>query len=84
MENVGGNVTGTTDAVPMDKQLALFKQLNPEIKKIGIIYNTSESNSEIQIAKAKEIGNNLGLEIISVGVNSINDIPQAVDSIASK
>lgn len=84
MENVGGNVTGTTDAVPMDKQLALFKQLNPEIEKIGIIYNTSESNSEIQIAKAKEIGNTLGLEIISVGVNSINDIPQAVDSIASK
>ena len=84
LEDVGGNVTGTTDASPMDKQLALFKKLNPEIKKIGIIYNTSESNSEIQVTQAKEIAKNLDLEIIAVGVNNINDIPQAINSLASK
>ena len=84
MENVGGNVTGTTDTSPMDKQLALFKQLDSNIKKIGIIYNTSESNSEIQVAQAKEIAESLGMEIIAVGVNNINDIPQAVNSLASK
>lgn len=84
LEDVGGNVTGTTDASPMDKQLALFKKLDPKIKKIGIIYNTSESNSEIQVAQAKEIGKNLDLEIVAVGVNNINDIPQAINSLASK
>lgn len=84
LEDVGGNVTGTTDASPMDKQLALFKKLDPEIKKVGIIYNTSESNSEIQVAQAKEIAKNLDLEIIAVGVNNINDIPQAINSLASK
>ena len=78
LEDVGGNVTGTTDASPMDKQL------DPEIKKVGIIYNTSESNSEIQVAQAKEIAKNLDLEIIAVGVNNINDIPQAINSLASK
>ena len=80
MDKVGGNVTGTTDATPMEKQLELFK----EIKRIGIIYNTSESNSEIQVANAKEIGAKLGLEIRAVGVNNINDIPQAVNSLVSK
>ena len=84
MENVGRNVTGTTDASPMDKQLALFKQLNSNIKKVGIIYNTSESNSEIQVAQAKEIAKSLGIEIVTVGVNNINDIPQAVNSLSSK
>lgn len=84
MDKVGGNVTGTTDATPMEKQLELFKKINPEIKRIGIIYNTSESNSEIQVAKAKEIGAKLGLEIRAVGVNNINDIPQAVNSLVSK
>ena len=84
MENVGGNVTGTTDASPMDKQLALFKQLDSNIKKVGIIYNTSESNSEIQVAQAKEIVKPLGMEIVTVGVNNINDIPQAVNSLSSK
>lgn len=84
MNDVRGNVTGTTDASPMDKQLALFKQLDPSIKKIGIIYNTSESNSEIQVAQAKELVKPLGLEIVAVGVNNINDIPQAVNSLSSK
>lgn len=84
MENVGGNVTGTTDASPMDKQLALFKQLDSSIEKVGIIYNTSESNSEIQVAQAKEIVKPLGMEIVTVGVNNINDIPQAVNSLSSK
>ena len=80
MDKVGGNVTGTTDATPMEKQLELFKKIN----RIGIIYNTSESNSEIQVANAKEIGAKLGLEIRAVGVNNINDIPQAVNSLVSK
>ncbi|HJH07257.1 MAG TPA: ABC transporter substrate-binding protein [Fusobacterium ulcerans] len=84
MDKVGGNVTGTTDATPMEKQLELFKKINPEIKRIGIIYNTSESNSEIQLAKAQEIGAKLGLEIRAVGVNNINDIHQAVNSLVSK
>lgn len=84
MDNVGGNVTGTTDATPMDKQLALFKELDPKIKKIGIIYNTSESNSEIQVNQATKEAEKLGLEIVPVGVNNINDIPQAMNSLAKK
>ena len=84
MDKVGGNVTGTTDATPMEKQLGLFQKIDSKIKKVGIIYNTSESNSEIQVANAKEIGAKLGLEIRAVGVNNINDIPQAVNSMISK
>lgn len=83
-EKVGGNLTGTSDAAPVDKQMELFKELNPEIKKVAIIYNTSEANSEIQIAKAKEVGEELGIEIVPVGVNNINDIPQAVNSVVRK
>lgn len=84
VEKVGGNLTGTSDAAPVDKQMKLFKELNPEIKKVAIIYNTSEANSEIQIAKAKEVGKGLGIEIVPVGVNNINDIPQAVNSVVRK
>lgn len=84
MENVGGNVTGTSDATPIDKQLGLFKSLDPKVKKVAIIYNTSESNSEIQVEEAKKIGKSIGIEIVPVGVNNINDIPQAVNSVVRK
>ncbi|MGM0396966.1 MAG: ABC transporter substrate-binding protein [Bacillota bacterium] len=80
MESPGGNVTGTTDATPMKEQLTMFKQLDPSIEKIGILFNTSESNSEIQVARAKEFAQELGLEIVEVGISNINDIPQAMDS----
>ncbi|HCO18632.1 MAG TPA: BMP family ABC transporter substrate-binding protein, partial [Tissierellales bacterium] len=81
MESPGGNVTGTSDATPMKEQLSMFKKLDPSIKKIGILFNTSESNSEIQVARAKEFAGELGLEIVEMGIANINDIPQAMDSL---
>ncbi len=81
MENPGGNITGTSDASPMKEQLASFQKLDPTIKKIGILFNTSESNSDVQIQMAKSLAPELGLEIVEVGISNINDIPQAMDSI---
>lgn len=81
MESPGGNVTGTSDATPMKEQLSMFKKLDPSISKIGILFNTSESNSEIQVAQAKELAGELGLEIVEMGIANINDIPQAMDSL---
>ncbi|WP_422487077.1 ABC transporter substrate-binding protein [Gudongella sp. DL1XJH-153] len=80
MESPGANVTGASDATPMKEQLSMFKQLDPSFEKIGILFNTSESNSEIQVARAKEFAQELGLEIVAVGISNINDIPQAMDS----
>ncbi len=80
MESPGGNVTGTSDATPMKEQLSTFAKLDPNFTRIGILFNTSESNSEIQVATAKELANELGLEIVDVGISNINDIPQAMDS----
>lgn len=84
IEAPGANVTGTSDASPMDRQLQLFKDLDSNIKNIGIIYNTSEPNSQVQIDMAKELSATMDLEIVEVGITTINDIPQAVDSIIKK
>lgn len=84
MEKPGGNVTGTSDASPMDRQLQLFKDLDSNIKNIGIIFNTSEPNSHVQVEMAKELSKDLGLNIVEVGISTINEIPQAVDSIIKK
>lgn len=84
MDSPGENVTGTSDESPMDKQLKLFKEIDSSIKRVGIVFNTSEPNSQVQVKKAKELAATLGLEIVEVGINTINDIPQAVDSIIKK
>jgi putative ABC transport system substrate-binding protein len=78
------NITGVVDAAPVKENLELFKDLKKDIKTIGIIYNTGESNSEVQVNKAREEAEKIGLEIEPVGISSINDIPQALDTISKK
>jgi putative tryptophan/tyrosine transport system substrate-binding protein len=75
------NVTGTSDNVPIEKQFELLKKLVPDAKKVGILYNTSEPNSEIQVNSAKATAPSFDLEIIASGITSTNDIPQTLSSI---
>lgn len=84
LDSSGTNVTGTSDATPMDQQFNLFMKLFKNTKNIGMIYNTSESNSEIQVKQAKVLADKLGLNLISQGITSTNDIPQTIDSLLSK
>lgn len=78
------NVTGTSDDLPIGKQFELLKKLLPESKKVGILYNTSEKNSEIQVNNAKAAAPEFGLEIISTGITNVNEIPQSLDSLLSQ
>lgn len=82
-EKVGANVTGVSDAAPIKEQLELFGQIDPNIKKIGILYSTSEVNSEIQIEQVKKIAPELHLEVEVVGVSAISEINAAMDVLLS-
>ncbi len=81
LEKSETNVTGTSDATPIDKQFALIKELLPQSKKVGIVYNTSELNSEVQVAQAKEISQKYGLELVVKGVTAVNELSQVLDSL---
>lgn len=84
-EKPGGNVTGTSDmATTLSEQLQMFKKIDPNIETIGILYNTSEANSEIQIEEVKKLAPEESLEVVTVGVSNVNELPQAIDSILSK
>ncbi|MHC1771513.1 MAG: ABC transporter substrate binding protein [Flexilinea sp.] len=80
----GTNVSGTNDAAPIDKQLALMMELFPETKTLGIIYNSSEVNSEIQAQQVETLAKELGLEVEKGTITSVNDIEQVASSLAGK
>ncbi len=77
----GGIVTGVSDAADVKAQLELYKELDPEIKTIGIIYNTSEDNSRIQVETVEKIAPEVGLEVKTKGINSINDMSQSLQTL---
>lgn len=83
MEKSGNNVTGTSDLTPIKKQFELLQQLYPNAKNVGIVYNTGEANSEVQVNIAKELAGEFGFTIIEKGVTSVNEIAQALDSLLS-
>lgn len=51
---VGTNVSGTSDLAPLDQQAAMFKEILPNIKNIGILYSSSEPNSIYQANTVKQ------------------------------
>lgn len=81
---VADNISGTSDASPIDKQVELIKKLLPEAKKIGIIYNTSEQNSLVILDQLKIEAEKQNLEIVEAGITSVNEIALALDSILSR
>lgn len=76
-----GEVTGTSDAYPYEKQLELIRQILPEAKKIGILHTTSETNSDSQLASYQKLAKDYDFEVVERGVSASADIPTATDSI---
>ncbi|WP_300383261.1 ABC transporter substrate-binding protein [Clostridium sp.] len=72
----GTNLTGVSDMVSVDKQLGLLLKLKPDVKTLGVIFNTSEPNSEVQIEALKKEAKNFNLIIKEIGVTNVNEINQ--------
>ena len=79
-----GEITGTSDALPIKAQLETIRALMPEAKKIGILYTTSEVNSISAIEIYKSLAGDYGFEIVESGVSTTADIPLALDALLSK
>ena len=64
------NVTGTSGAAPVNENLKLMRELLPEAKKIGIIYNSSEQNSVSEVNNMKKIAGQYGFTVFEKSVTN--------------
>ncbi|WP_314811801.1 tryptophan ABC transporter substrate-binding protein [Fusobacterium pseudoperiodonticum] len=83
-EKPGNNITGVSDRTPIKQQLELMKEIIPNLKKIGLLYTSSEDNSIKQIEEAKKYAAELGLEVKLASIANSNDIQQVTESLASE
>lgn len=74
MDAPEGNITGTSDAIPVEKIFALAQELTPEVESFGLIYNTSEDNSLSVIAQVKEYLDGKGVPYTEGAVTSAADV----------
>ena len=79
-----GNITGTSDVLPVQGQLELIRAIQPEAKTIGIVYTTSEPNSVYSIGIYEELAADYGFTIEAIGVTAQSEVTQAVDTLISQ
>ena len=79
-----GNITGTSDVLPVQGQLELIRAIQPEAKTIGIVYTTSEANSVYSIGVYEELAADYGFTIEAIGVTAQSEVTQAVDTLISQ
>jgi putative ABC transport system substrate-binding protein len=77
----GMNQTGVSNLIPIAPQFKLFKELLPNLKSIGFIYNQGEPNSLSLLKKIKESSKNLNIVVVPQVANSTSMVKQATESI---
>lgn len=81
IQEPNGNVTGTSDRADIKLQLSMYKDLDPSIKTIGVIYSLDEINSKVQVEEVEKLAKEVGLEVKSAGISNISDLPQTASSL---
>ena len=84
LELPGKNVTGTHDMNPITEQLELLKEILPEAAAVGVIFNSGEENSRVQVDILEEEASQFGLTIIKAPVTATGEVSTAAESLIGK
>ena len=71
---VGGNISGTSDLAPLDGQAAMIQELFPDAKTVGILYCSSEANSQYQVDVITGYLTDLGFTVTPYSFTDTNDV----------
>ncbi len=78
------NVTGSSYVTPVDRHFDLIREITPDAKRIGIIYNAGEPNSVTYMTWAKKEAARLGMVLIEATVTSSGDVMAAAESLVGR
>jgi putative ABC transport system substrate-binding protein len=80
----GSNVTGVTDALPLQKRVALIKQISPQARRVGVIYNPTDASSLAAVKEFQESLSGSGLIAIELTVLRPLEVGSAARSLIEK
>ncbi|CAH2714276.1 hypothetical protein BACCIP111895_01437 [Neobacillus rhizosphaerae] len=81
----GKNITGTTDNHPeATKKTINFITDEIKAKNIGVIYNSGEQNSEVQVKEVKKLVEEKGAKLVEVSIANTSEVKQAAESLVGR
>ena len=81
MNKPEGNITGTCDEIQIDQMLSLAKSIDPDLKKLGFLYDAAEANSVSNLKKAKLYCKENGIELVEATGKDLTELQSAVMSL---
>ena len=84
LDRPGSNVTGTSDQAPIAEQLDLIRELSPQAKTLGVIYNPGEVNSVSLVELLKKLAPEKGWQLIESAAPKSGDVLSAAWQLTGK
>ena len=81
LEEPGANITGTSDALNTEAVMDLMFAANPDITKVGLLYNKSEDSSKAPIEAAIAYCEDKGVEVVEKTGTTNDEISLAADAL---
>lgn len=83
LDKPGGRATGVSNLTPSEPQFEMFLKLQPNLKRIGIIYSPGEANSLALNEDMKKAATKLGLELVFAPAPKTSDVATAAQKLLS-
>ena len=77
-----GHISGVSNYVDLKPQLQLFKKIQPQLSRLGFLYNPGEANSSYILTKLKEVCLQMNIKVIPQSVMKTADVPQGATKLA--
>ena len=78
------NITGVATFQPVESTMKAMRTLFPKAKRVGIIWNPSEANSEACTLKARQAAKLLNFELIERTVSTTDEVKDALAALLNK
>ena len=82
--NHRANVTGASSPSPIRAGMRLLLEVMPDAKRVGTLWNPTEENSQYDIERARNISEELGLELVDLPVTASSDVLMSAQALAEK
>ncbi|MCH5256043.1 MAG: ABC transporter substrate-binding protein [Lachnospiraceae bacterium] len=79
----GSNITGTSDMLDTNAIFDLMLAANPDISKVGLLYDKSQDSSTAAIADAKDYCEDKGIEVVEKTGTNNGEISLAADALVA-
>ena len=78
------NVTGISDMLALEKQIALIQQVVPGVKRVGMVYNPGEANSVVVVKQLQKLLPEHGMTLVEAAAPRTVDVGSAARSLIGK